>query len=130
MPFFYSAETGGFYHDAVHPVDARPADAVAVSDTEHAALMAAQAAGKCIMPGPNGRPIAGDQPPLDAEAAMQAVRRQRDRLLRNSDRTQIPDFPIADEDRAAWATYRQALRDLPETVTDPAAIAWPTPPAA
>jgi hypothetical protein len=38
------------------------------------------------------------------------VRAQRDRLLSASDWTQVLDAPV---DRAAWATYRQALRDLP-----------------
>jgi hypothetical protein len=30
---------------------------------------------------------------------------------------------------AAWQTYRQALRDVPETNADPTNITWPTPPA-
>ena len=38
------------------------------------------------------------------------VRAQRDRLLSASDWTQVLDAPV---DRTAWATYRQALRDLP-----------------
>ena len=38
------------------------------------------------------------------------VRAQRDRLLSASDWTQVLDAPV---DKAAWATYRQALRDLP-----------------
>ena len=38
------------------------------------------------------------------------VRAQRDRLLSASDWTQVLDAPV---DREAWATYRQALRDLP-----------------
>lgn len=129
MAFFYSAETGGFYYDTIHDEAARPADAVPVSDEDHAALFAAQAAGKRIVPGPDGHPVTAEQPPMDAEAAMQAMRRRRDALLRDSDRTQIPDYPISDADRAAWATYRQQLRDLPEDTTDPATVVWPTPPA-
>jgi len=39
------------------------------------------------------------------------VRAQRDRLLTASDWTQVADAPV---DKAAWVTYRQALRDLPE----------------
>lgn len=34
----------------------------------------------------------------------------RDAQLAASDWTQLPDAPV---DKAAWATYRQALRDLP-----------------
>ena len=45
---------------------------------------------------------------------MQEVRWKRDILLLESDWTQLPDAPV---DREAWATYRQALRDFPETWT-------------
>jgi hypothetical protein len=38
------------------------------------------------------------------------IRQWRDRELAASDWTQLPDAPV---DKAAWATYRQALRDLP-----------------
>jgi hypothetical protein len=38
------------------------------------------------------------------------IRRWRNRELNATDWTQVADAPI---DKAAWATYRQALRDLP-----------------
>jgi hypothetical protein len=54
------------------------------------------------------------------------LRRERDGLLAASDWTQAADAPV---DAKAWAAYRQALRDLPETITDPTAdVAWPEPP--
>lgn len=46
------------------------------------------------------------------------VRSQRDQLLAQSDWTQMPDSPLLNEIKAAWAAYRQALRDLPSTVTE------------
>lgn len=36
----------------------------------------------------------------------------RNRLLSESDWTQMNDSPLANEAKTAWATYRQALRDL------------------
>jgi len=42
------------------------------------------------------------------------MRHHRDRLLAESDWTQLPDATC---DREAWATYRQALRDFPATWT-------------
>jgi len=48
----------------------------------------------------------------DVASKSAQVRAQRDRLLTASDWTQVADAPV---DKAAWATYRQALRDLPET---------------
>ena len=54
------------------------------------------------------------------------IRLQRDALMAASDYTQMPDYNASN--KAAWATYRQALRDLPQTQTDPANITWPTKP--
>jgi hypothetical protein len=42
------------------------------------------------------------------------MRHHRDRLLAESDWTQLPDATC---DRQAWATYRQTLRDFPATWT-------------
>lgn len=53
------------------------------------------------------------------------VRDERNRLLAASDWTQIGDAPV---DRAAWAAYRQALRDLPAQPGFPAEIDWPIKP--
>lgn len=51
----------------------------------------------------------------------------RIKLLKNSDWTQTVDAPLSDSKKAEWATYRQALRDLPasENPND-----FPTPPSA
>ena len=48
------------------------------------------------------------------EYLMERMRLHRDRLLKESDWTQVADSPV---DREAWATYRQALRDFPATWT-------------
>ena len=53
------------------------------------------------------------------------VRAKRDQLLKDSDWTQLPDTPA---DKEAWATYRQALRDLPTTAGFPN-VAMPATPA-
>ena len=48
---------------------------------------------------------------LDAAEPMRLLRKERDRLLVESDWTQFSDVPEAT--RTAWQTYRQQLRDLP-----------------
>jgi hypothetical protein len=53
------------------------------------------------------------------------VRAERNTKLVASDWTQVADAPV---DAAAWALYRQALRDITEQ-TDPFNIVWPTAPA-
>ena len=58
-----------------------------------------------------------------------AMRKIRDSLLAASDWTQMPDSPLTDDERAAWATYRQALRDAPATWTLSPTWDAPDPPA-
>lgn len=50
------------------------------------------------------------------ELALNSVRNNRDKLLLESDWTQLQDAPLTEEQRQAWAVYRQSLRDLPATV--------------
>jgi hypothetical protein len=61
------------------------------------------------------------------DSAMANIRGQRDRLLSACDWTQLPDCSIPK--KAEWATYRQALRDLPESVEDARTFSnWPKDP--
>jgi hypothetical protein len=60
----------------------------------------------------------------DAEQA-KSVRQQRGDKLKDSDWTQVADAPV---DQAAWATYRQALRDVTGQEGFPWTITWPTQP--
>ena len=59
---------------------------------------------------------------------MRLIRQDRNHLLTKSDWTQLPDAPLSEAQRQAWAEYRQALRDLPESNFDPNLIQWPQPP--
>lgn len=58
------------------------------------------------------------------DSAMAQIRGQRNTILAACDWTQIADSTA---DKTAWATYRQALRDLPSTITgDPRTFSdWP-----
>jgi len=55
--------------------------------------------------------------PQDETTQCLEMRRMRDGLLAASDWTQTLDAPLTDEQRAAWAVYRQALRDAPANWT-------------
>jgi hypothetical protein len=58
------------------------------------------------------------------DSAMAQIRATRNQLLKDCDWTQIPDCTIPK--KADWATYRQTLRDLPSTITEPRTFsAWP-----
>ena len=54
---------------------------------------------------------------------------QRDSLLYSSDWTQLADSPLSSTKKAEWATYRQALRDLPASTSDYDTVTWPTQPS-
>ena len=53
------------------------------------------------------------------------VRAERDALLASTDYTQLADAP---GDATAWATYREALRNLPTRSGFPWTMTWPTKP--
>lgn len=65
-----------------------------------------------------------------ADYVWMVARAERDARLTRSDWTQLADAPLSDEQRAEWALYRQALRDLPQAQADaaPGAIEWPIAP--
>lgn len=60
----------------------------------------------------------------DTEQA-KAVRTSRNQLLNESDWTQVADAPV---DKAVWATYRQALRDISTQTGFPWNVEWPVKP--
>lgn len=76
------------------------------------------------------------QPTIDAfdiasqELSFQwwVMRGQRDVTLSKCDFTQGADSPLTAGEMTQWATYRQALRDLPATTADPFNVTWPTAP--
>lgn len=60
------------------------------------------------------------------------MRRRRNLRLTESDWTQGADSPLSDAKKAEWATYRQALRNLPANysgaITSKDDVSWPTRP--
>ena len=68
--------------------------------------------------------LAAYQTAKDAEQA-KSIREQRTQKLKQTDWTQIADSTA---DKTAWATYRQALRDIPAQAGFPWTITWPDAP--
>lgn len=62
----------------------------------------------------------------DTNILSERMRHYRNQLLAACDWTQTADAPV---DKAAWAQYRQALRDLPATWQPGPTVTFPTPPA-
>ena len=61
---------------------------------------------------------------IDDEQAAR-VRADRDKRLADTDWTQVADAQV---DKAVWATYRQALRDVPAQAGFPHDVTWPDQP--
>jgi hypothetical protein len=53
------------------------------------------------------------------------LREMRNNKLSNTDWTQLADSPV---DKSGWASYRQALRDLPLVTQNPFEVVWPEEP--
>ena len=61
------------------------------------------------------------------------MRDRRSKLLSGSDWTQGADSPLTDSKKAEWQTYRQSLRDLPDTygsgISAKSDVVWPVKPS-
>jgi hypothetical protein len=84
--------------------------------------------------------IEGSIPPV--EVSLDLIRMKRDELLNNCDFVLMPDYPVTGEKLSEWRVYRQALRDITNTIDmslliivveetgelDIGGFTWPTPP--
>jgi hypothetical protein len=71
---------------------------------------------------------AADAEALRLEKLPGVVRDKRDRLLAESDFSQLPDVPLTGEQKDAWAAYRRELRDITKQPGFPAEVVWPVKP--
>ena len=62
------------------------------------------------------------------EEQAKIVRTQRTEKLRDCDWTQLDDTPMSNTQKADWAEYRQALRDVPDQAGFPWEVEWPVQP--
>ena len=74
---------------------------------------------------PTDEAIAAEKARLLALEPMRMLRRNRDALLAETDWMANSDLTMSDE----WKAYRQALRDMPATESDPLNPTWPTKPS-
>ncbi|GAB6124338.1 tail fiber assembly protein [Humidesulfovibrio idahonensis] len=65
-----------------------------------------------------------------AEGKAALIRATRDAKLTACDWTQLADAPLSAEVKAAWSTYRQALRDITAQAGFPQDVTWPSEPGA
>ena len=87
---------------------------------------------QCIMAVKDGDEVTLVEDPAKVQAktaqAWTALRTERNARLAACDWTQLQDAHLSAEKKSAWADYRQALRDLPDSITSPAdlvSVTWP-----
>ena len=52
---------------------------------------------------------------IETEQKAALIRKQRDRLLSETDKYMISDYPITEKEREQYRQYRKYLRDIPQT---------------
>ena len=66
-------------------------------------------------------PLTAEESQARIDTQWNAIRSQRNEMLKDTDWTQLADSPV---DKTVWATYRQELRDITNQ-PDPFNITWP-----
>lgn len=73
------------------------------------------------------RPKTEEELQEETESKWRDIREKRNRLLLESDWTQLSDSPLSVEKREEWAIYRQELRDI-TNYASPDQVVWPSEP--
>lgn len=113
-------EFTGFYDDQVNEVI--PDFAIQITKQQHIDFLIALNEFRDVLVGDL---VIKHIPPQTFPLTWEDIRFKRNSLLEESDYTQISDW---NGDKQAWAAYRQILRDIPNTYSDPTLVVWPTPP--
>lgn len=122
MTIYYSPSTKGFYDTDVG-YTSYPSDIIEITREQHTTLLEEiNNNNKEIVVDENNQISLRDRVVIPT---WQIIRLRRNRLLRQSDFTQMPDWP---GDKNSWASYRQILRDIPQTYETPEEVIWPTKP--
>lgn len=122
MPIYYSVSNEGFYNTDVVTYSVLPSDCILVSKTEHHTFLNQMNNNNKKLVLENNKLVLIDRPII---VTWESIRLTRNRLLDESDYTQVADFG---GDKLAWTTYRQLLRDIPQTYKTPEEVIWPPKP--
>lgn len=118
---YYSPSKGGFYNSELHA--SMPDDIIEITAAQHEYfLRELNLNGKVLQVDENNSISVVDRV---VTRTWRDIRSMRNVRLSKTDYTQVSDWP---GDKEAWATYRQELRDITTTFSDPASVVWPTPP--
>ena len=111
----YSASTNGFYTESIHGHNI-PADAVEITEDEHAALLEGQALGKLIVADEYGCPILIDPPQPTVEevriAKWETIKAERDRRKAGGFKVGMSWFHSDADSRIQHLGLKDKARDL------------------
>ncbi len=122
MTMYYSLSTKGFYDTELVDYPSLPSDIIEITKEQHVSFIDGINLREKHLVLESGNLVLEDLVRVYTWADMRSM---RNNLLNACDYTQMSDFP---GDKEAWATYRQTLRDIPQTFTDPSDVIWPTEP--
>lgn len=123
MTIYYSPTTKGFY-DTDFGYPSLPQDIIEITAEQHEQFLHGMNMQNKELVLSQGNLVLQDRVVV---ITWEQIKSKRNNLLALSDYTQMADWP---GDKTAWATYRQALRDLTQTYTNAADVIWPTAPGA
>jgi hypothetical protein len=121
MTIYYSPTTKGFY-DTDFGYPSLPQDIIEITREQHNTFLNGMNMQNKELVLSQGNLVLQDRVVV---ITWEQIRSKRNNLLALSDYTQMSDWP---GDKASWATYRQTLRDLPQTYTNAADVVWPSKP--
>lgn len=122
MTIYYSNTTKGFYDTEIIKYDVLPEDIIEITQEQHEYFLnELNANNKVITINSNN-----EFELIERTYSWQEIRAIRNIMIINTDYTQLPDFPEAKKQE--WATYRQLLRDIPQTYSNAQDVIWPTKP--
>lgn len=122
MAIYYSNTFQGFYDTEVVQYLSLPDDVIEISSIMRDNLISElNTNNKSIVLNSNNEITL-----IEKIISWDEIRGVRTMFLVESDYTQLPDFPEAKKQE--WATYRQLLRDIPQTYSNPQDVIWPTKP--
>lgn len=132
----YSPSTGGFYNSVIHPVI--PDDSIELSGADYRQLLDGRCMGQIIVINEDGQPVLTDAPPgVPSEEASTAREREwRDGevsstewlVTRHREQDMQQATTLSAEQFAELLSYRQALRDWPQSEQFPDALQRPLAP--
>lgn len=121
MTIYYSPTTKGFY-DTDFGYPSLPEDIIEITKEQHNEFLNGINMQNKELILAKGKLVLQDRVVV---ITWEQIRSKRNNLLALSDYTQMADWP---GDKVSWATYRQALRDIPKSYPNAADVIWPTTP--